>query len=657
MSRPWRRWSTLSATSPAETLICQSSAAKRGAYADRLLHFCREQQRLAAEVRRLIAGGLVFVATAAGALAAGLEFDVRSDACWLIGVASVIAANFFGWAILKRREDNSFAARMAEVNSRALARFDRDWDRLPVPNVDAPESLRDSSLDLDLFGRASLCHLVSRARTPWGLASVADWIAVPAGSESIRRRQASIKELAPQLDYRQRLEATASFVENIHERSQRFAAWIANRRDERWLTPATWIARVQTLAALVLLALLFISEADRTIAGVILTGIVGANVLISIALLGRIHSLFNVVTEGANDAARYRKLIEAAADFSPTCEQLAGLHGTIFRARRGVRLLDWLARITGLQSLKFAVILIATGPLLFFLYVFLQFVLLWDFHVAWALSCWRRRYGSAVLNALRAIGDVEAIASFAAVADEHPDWCFAQIAVDGPKVLTAEAVGHPLLPDDRCVRNDVSIGPPGTVLVVTGSNMSGKSTLLRAIGTNVVLAQAGAPCCAKSFTMPPLRVATVMRVSDSLESGVSYFMAELLRIRRVVDAAEQLDADPVDRNTTVLLYLLDEILQGTNNAERRIAAANVLSYLATKNAIGAVSTHDLDLVAEPALAPACRAVHFRESFTGNGDGAQMVFDYRMRPGIAPTTNVAFLLKSVGLPCAGFGLKK
>ena len=183
------------------------------------------------------------------------------------------------------------------------------------------------------------------------------------------------------------------------------------------------------------------------------------------------------------------------------------------------------------------------------------------------------------------MGDLEALASFAAVAHEHPDWTFARMRSDGERRIEAEGLGHPLLASEACVRNDVTLGPPGTVLLVTGSNMSGKSTLLRALGTNVVLAQAGAPVvCAVARASAALRGDGDARITDSLEAGISLFMAELLGIRRVVDAADRLDGDR--RHT--LLYLLDEILLGTNNAEHQMAAAAVLSYLMTKNAIGAV---------------------------------------------------------------------
>ncbi|MBW8839614.1 MAG: DNA mismatch repair protein, partial [Gemmatimonadetes bacterium] len=192
--------------------------------------------------------------------------------------------------------------------------------------------------------------------------------------------------------------------------------------------------------------------------------------------------------------------------------------------------------------------------------------------------------------------------------------------------------------------NDITVGPTGTLLLVTGSNMSGKSTLLRAMGLNVVLAQAGAPVCARSLTMPLVEVRTSIRLADSLERGVSLFMAELQRLKEIVDAAR------ARNRARPLLYLLDEILHGTNTAERLIAARAVLVHLVRADAIGAVTTHDLTLAADGALATATRHVHFTEQVSGApGDGAAgMTFDYRLRPGLATSTNALKLLALVGL---------
>jgi DNA mismatch repair ATPase MutS len=204
-------------------------------------------------------------------------------------------------------------------------------------------------------------------------------------------------------------------------------------------------------------------------------------------------------------------------------------------------------------------------------------------------------------------------------------------------------LAHPLLPGVTRVGNDVTVGPPGTLLLVTGSNMSGKSTLLRAIGLNVVLAQAGAPVCAHSLTMPPVELRTSIRLADSLERGVSLFMAELERLKEIVVAARD------DTRPRRLLYLLDEILHGTNTAERLIAARAVLGHLLRAGAIGAVTTHDLTLAADGALATASVPVHFTEQVTGDGTGpGTMTFDYRLRPGLATSTNALKLLALVGL---------
>ena len=194
------------------------------------------------------------------------------------------------------------------------------------------------------------------------------------------------------------------------------------------------------------------------------------------------------------------------------------------------------------------------------------------------------------------------------------------------------------------VPNDVQVGPPGTVLLVTGSNMSGKSTLLRSVGVNVVLGQMGSVVCADQLSMPPMHIETSMRIADSLADGVSFFMAELKRLKEVVDTAKAHQGD----NPRRMLFLLDEILQGTNSRERQIAVSRVVRKLIDESAIGAISTHDLDLATTGDLEKACQTVHFSEQFKEVDGKKQMTFDYRMKSGIAETTNALKLLEIVGL---------
>jgi DNA mismatch repair ATPase MutS len=235
------------------------------------------------------------------------------------------------------------------------------------------------------------------------------------------------------------------------------------------------------------------------------------------------------------------------------------------------------------------------------------------------------------------------VSSLATLSHDHPEWVFP--VVDASEAnISAQALGHPLLSDDMCVRNDVVVGPKDSFLLVTGSNMSGKSTLLRSIGVNVVLAQAGGPVCATEFHLPPLQIATSMRVHDSLADGVSFFMAELKRMKQIVDQSRELQHS----GERQLLYLLDEILQGTNSAERQIAVSRIINYLVAHGAIGAVSTHDLELARVSDLAKCCQMVHFRETIVKNDDQQEMTFDYKMRQGLSPTTNALKLLEIVGL---------
>jgi DNA mismatch repair ATPase MutS len=281
----------------------------------------------------------------------------------------------------------------------------------------------------------------------------------------------------------------------------------------------------------------------------------------------------------------------------------------------------------------------------FLLYLPLQCLALWDVRVLNRLEVWQARYGKRVASWFESLGNLEALLSIAALRDEYPGWCRPEWSSTGEPVLQASAIGHPLLPDRARVTNDVSVGPAGTILLVTGSNMSGKSTMLRSLGLNVSLAAIGAPVCAQDFRLPSLELATSIRVSDDVSQGVSFYMAELKRLKSVVDHARAMSRLP-DRTC---LFLLDEILQGTNSRERQIAVVQVLRHLMNSGAIGAISTHDLELADEPELAAVAHVVHFRETIRPDAAGnEQMTFDYKMREGVSPTTNALRLLQMVGL---------
>jgi DNA mismatch repair ATPase MutS len=268
-----------------------------------------------------------------------------------------------------------------------------------------------------------------------------------------------------------------------------------------------------------------------------------------------------------------------------------------------------------------------------------------DVHLVVALERWRARIPGDARRWFRSLGRVEAMCALATLAHDHPGWAFPELVEGDSPLLDAEALGHPLIADDRRVPNDVSIGAPEPLLLVTGSNMSGKTTLVRALGVNAVLAQCGAPVCARRMRLTPVAPWTSMRVHDSLAEGVSLFMAELLRLKQVVEAAREASAT----GAPPVLFLLDEMLHGTNTAERQVAARSILAELMARGAIGAVTTHDLALAEADELAEA-RTVHFSERFeTDPATGeTRMAFDYVLRPGVATSTNALKLVEMLGL---------
>jgi DNA mismatch repair ATPase MutS len=276
-------------------------------------------------------------------------------------------------------------------------------------------------------------------------------------------------------------------------------------------------------------------------------------------------------------------------------------------------------------------------------YLPLQVLFLIDFHFLLLMEHWQTRNREHAPHWFRALGELEALLALALLKRNHPSWCLPQVDVAAQE-FTARELGHPLLIPTKCVLNDVQLGPAGELLLVTGSNMSGKSTLLRAVGLNIVLAQAGGPTCATILAMPPVELATSMRVRDSLTEGVSFYMAELRRLKEVVDLARQYHGR-ADRR---LLFLLDEILLGTNSRERHIAVEHVLGHLIGQGALGAVTTHDLDLANSPVLSAHARCVHFKETYETDAGQQRMSFDYRLRQGVCTTTNALKLLKIVGL---------
>jgi DNA mismatch repair ATPase MutS len=264
--------------------------------------------------------------------------------------------------------------------------------------------------------------------------------------------------------------------------------------------------------------------------------------------------------------------------------------------------------------------------------------LLWTTQFSLAVEAWRRAFGPAIGRWLAAVGELEALGSLASYAFEHPELPFPTILDDGPEPrLAGEGLSHPLIAANHRVANDVSLGGAHPrLLIVSGSNMSGKSTLLRTVGVNVVVALAGGPVCARRLTLSRVAIGATLRIHDSLQEGRSRFYAEITRLRQIVDLAA---------GSVPALFLLDELLSGTNSHDRRAGAAAILRGLLARNALGLATTHDLALTElAAALGPVATNVHFEDDLR---DG-QMIFDYRMRPGVVQKSNALALMRAIGL---------
>jgi len=552
-----------------------------------------------------------------------------------IGVVGFLALVTYNEHVARQWERNRL---LRQINEWAIARLRRDWDSLPEPSAAAPAEYRAIANDLDLFGHASVFHFLCSANTPTGIRVLRDWLLEPASPDEIRLRQQAVAELAPELDLRETLNLEGCLLAKRGSATEQFIRWAEGGpwlRARPWLL---WLCRLLPAAVVLIFVLTCSGALSRETGGLAFFGVFLANFAVTVLFAGKVHDIFNQVNARSGEVRRYLRMFELMYSMPDSTTKLDAVKREVTRLGGGV-----LFRLRELRVIsEFAGI--SRSPLFaVFVYLPLQFTLLYDFHVLSFLEVWQKKYGRYARDWFLALGEFEALASLATLVYDNPNWALPEVDESADR-LEACKLGHPLLPDRTRVANDVEVGPTGTLLLVTGSNMSGKSTLLRAIGVNAVLAQAGAPVCAERLAMPPLTLATSMRTSDSLERGVSSYMAELLRLKEVVDLASAFET----RNGRTLLYLLDEILQGTNTGERHVAVVRVLEHLLRRGAIGAVSTHDLDLAASGPLTGPCRPVHFRETLHDHDAQQPMTFDYKLRPGVATTTNALKLLELVGL---------
>jgi hypothetical protein len=536
---------------------------------------------------------------------------------WLL-----VPAAAFGWLIFlhdRARKAERQAARAVEHYTRGLERLDDRWIGHGEPGVRFLDESHPYAQDLDLFGEGSLFELLSTPRTSGGEETLAAWLCAPAEPEVIRSRQAAVSELRPRLDLREDLATLGPDVRaGLHP--VRLQEWGAE--------PPLLASRNLRLAAIVL--------ALFGIAALVGWGWLGTGhwplvvvVLAKIIFERRIHHQVELVLKRAQHAGAelslLSRLLARLEQEAPSAPRLAELRAAL--ETQGLPASRQIARLDRLIYLVDSEKNLLFGPI--------AFLLLWSTQLAFAIEAWRAERGPAVGRWLAAVSEIEALSALAGHAYEQPADSFPEIVDESP-LFDAEDLGHPLIPRGRVVRNDVRLDGQLQVLVVSGSNMSGKSTLLRTVGANAVLALAGGTVRAQRLRLSPLAVSASIGRHDSLQAGVSRFYAEITHLGQMVEMTD---------GPLPLLFLVDELLHGTNSHDRAIGAKAIVRSFVDRGAIGLVTTHDLTLAAvADALAPRGANVHFQDHL----ENGKIAFDYRMHPGIVTRSNALALMRAVGL---------
>ena len=510
----------------------------------------------------------------------------------------------------------------AEINRMYLERMQSDWVSFSGCGQEFIDESHSFTGDLDIFGSKSLFQWINVANTYYGKIALRELLKNPDKNIGIvKLRQGAVKELSEKFDFCQELQCEgmlAKGVANDPESLLSYAEDQSKRFKKDWVVNLFYILP----ASVILSFILFFLGSSIPI-------------FVPLLLLSIQMTIFAAGYKKNSESIRavygLKKCLDAFGNLVRQIEQekygheyLSGLRQEMFfdnkPASASFRKLEKLANAI---DVKYSTVL----------YFILNFSLLWDYHCVFALEDWKRQYGKQIRKWLEAVGRMEALSSLAVIGQMYTDWAYPTFSEKGLR-FAAEGLGHPLIPKDVCVCNDFEIS--NGACVITGSNMSGKTTLLRTVGINLVLAYSGAPVFAQKLDCSIMDIFTSMRVHDDLNSGISTFYAELLRIKMMIDYSHK---------EQPMIYLIDEIFMGTNSLDRIAGAGSVLKNLSKSWIIGMISTHDFELCElEQESRMHIKNYHFTEKYLNN----EIKFDYKLRTGRSKTTNAKYLMKMVGI---------
>ena len=552
-----------------------------------------------------------------------LYMTKRLSAGFGLGVLLLIVVAFAACVLWhqKLRRKQHYIQVIFESYDSSLKRLAGEWNSFPDMGEEFKDPEHPYSDDLDLFGTNSLFQWINTARTFRGRETLKAWLTEPpAGSGIVRKKQDAIQELARNLAWRHRFMAEAETTKSPLNSPTRIIKW-AKAYDPTYLRLEVIIlARALPLITLIFLLLYFFTNKVSiwyAVAGLLIQSL--------ILFAGKQRNKALEAVHDYKDSFRvYEKMLERFEKRTFKAEYLKNLKQGLYN-RDGKTAFEQIRKLSGLAE--------RISNRDNFIFLIINIFTLWDIQCMIALESWKQKSGRSLERWVDTVAELEGLASLAVIHFDHPEWAIPEFVSDNAGIVAVQ-MGHPLLVN--AIDNDISIDKRAGILLITGSNMSGKSTLLRTVGINLVLAYAGAPVCARHFSCSLLNIYTCMRVSDNLGKNISSFYAELLRIKKIVSASQ---------TEGKIFFLLDEIFKGTNSQDRHTGAKVLIRQLSKVGAMGMVSTHDLelgDLEHESELR--VRNYHFREYYEND----KIHFDYKLRPGISTTRNAMYLIKMAGI---------
>lgn len=517
-------------------------------------------------------------------------------------------------------QKRTYTTALQKINEDSLARIRGEWHAFEDDGREFCDDNHQYSQDLDIFGKGSIFQFINSATTYLGRLRLRDLLASPSKSpETIASRQEAVTDLAPKLEWRQRFMAYGRIRSKIQDPKD-LIRWGKTVEEFHLKPPVIYACRLFPIITITIGLLTYLSP-DRQYYALI-TALLLQFLLLKVKGKARSRVL-EVAYKYLEDLKAYEQMLGLIESEPFNSKHLEKLKAKL-KDKKGQTACAQIGKLAGIVDL------IANRHSQFYIFFNIPFLL--DYQFMFMLEKWKRQSGSRLQEWLDIVTEFEALASLSVLPHDYPEWAIPEITGANLNFKTSE-MGHPLLISP--VKNDLQFGQPENILLITGSNMSGKSTLLRSIGMNLVLAYAGTAVCARTFQCPIMDIYTCMRVNDNLEKNISSFYAELLRIKMLVQAVEE---------GKTVFFLLDEIFKGTNSIDRHTGAKALITKLSRAKVLGLISTHDLELGNIENENKKIKNYHFQEYYKDN----RICFDYKLRPGVSKTRNAVYLMRMAGI---------